>query len=473
MPTLVIELKLGSAISMPTHRLNALLTQTALDCDRARNAAVRFWERWREDNPDWKPEQRRTRDGSPKAHADGRPVLESEMISQAAEHEMYYAARRAATNVNASVITSCRGQVLDALKARTPYNHEGTAQFVWQAILANELARPCYRGGTIPVPNNTAGLVYSGAASKKASKAAIEAGQDQAILQFALLSKDSGYHCLSPIVRLHVRELSAGTRRILKAIAEGRDGYAFCDSSIVNKGKFWSFQLVAKVPTKDAGLTPSREAILFPQPGDQRRPFVLEMPDNGRRYIGNGDVLKRIRQQQVIRRKTLQARYREGVAPGHGKGRFFERLRPHSRQWPLVESMFTKMAVADIVKSCLRNDCGTVVYREPTMPVREHRRMWFAEHGIPFDWTRFEAQLIHACEKVGISVKVFGRKQKEMRADRINMAEWRERIGDASTAEENDAGSGNASLPDVRSGSAAGNGKAAGTGASRGKAVLR
>ena len=76
---------------------------------------------------------------------------------------------------------------------------------------------------------------------------------------------------------------------------------------------------------------------------------------------------------------------------------------------------FSKQMVADIISLSIRERCGSILYREPTMPVRDH--CWFAGQDVPMDWVAFAARLAHKCEVSGIEYDV----------TRIGMAEWRPR----------------------------------------------
>jgi hypothetical protein len=162
----VLEMKLGFCLTAPTKRAIADLHEIANKCNLVRNGLVRYWERWREDHPEWKPEQRRDRKGDAKvarkmkvekpwkvkqvkdliatkdavesesgevtykgktiAKFEVDPVLENPAFSQDLENEMYHRGCEIASNVGCSIIAQLRSEVIDRLKTRLPYNHPGS-----------------------------------------------------------------------------------------------------------------------------------------------------------------------------------------------------------------------------------------------------------------------------------------------------------------------------------------------------------
>jgi len=400
MPTQVLEIKLGACLTMPTRRCHALLAEVARDCNLARNGALRHWIRWREDNPDWQPAQRRRRDGSPKVSAAGKPVLEDPAMSQAEENEMYYAARRLAPRVSSNVITHVRGEVLAKLKAKMPWNHPGSARYFWQGILAYEISAPSWRGEAIPVPNNSAAICYCGEFNRETNAEAMRhCGASSCVVRFPLLSKNAGMRERSPICRLEVRQLSKGNRAVVRRIAHGE--LKMSDSKLVHKRGAWFFQLTYKQPARDHALTIDRVAVLTPTGPDCRRgPFELLFPPEGdasgrafqrRWYVGDAAPLEAEYRRLAIRRRVIRNRYKDGAKRGHGKQGFYRALRPFSRAFCDMEDRFTKHLVTDIVAACIKQDCGALAYREPTMPLRD--KLWFGVRGIPFPWTQFAGRL--------------------------------------------------------------------------------
>lgn len=380
----IIEFKIGACVNAPTKRLYALLRETQAACSKARNAMVRHWVRWREDNPEWTPAQRRVRDGSPKVTKDGKPVMESLFCSQDVENELYHVGRRVAPNVRPLIISHCRGEVVDLLKAKLPYNHEGTSRFRWEGVLAFEVASPSYKGDNpIPCPSADATLTCT---------------ESECTLEFSLLSKDSGYANTTFKVRLEKRQLSAGNRRLAEKIANTPK--MLRDSKIVFKRGAWFFQCCYATDEATSTLDAERVCVLTPQTDKVSHPFELKLPDGRAWKMGHAGILEAEYTRLVLRRKTIRHRHKTGVGKGHGRGRFESIVQPWSRAYYDMEDRYRKQLCADIVEACERNNAGSLLYREPSLPLRE--RVWYGARGVPFDWTRFLSQLSHACMKRGI-----------------------------------------------------------------------
>lgn len=237
---------------------------------------------------------------------------------------------------------------------------------------------------------------------------------DRCHIRFPLLSKTSGYRLLSPTVRLHASDLTVGNRRLLRRLAIGEQRVA--DSQIVERKGSWFVQLCYEVPVRAVDLSPDVVLIVRPSLPDDSRPFVLSWPGEDREVvwqIGNGAPLVNEYRRVVARRRALRHRYKDGCGSGHGKQRWYRSVKPMSRYVLDMCGRFTKQTVADIVATALRNRCGSIIYREPTMPVRNC--CWFASHDVPFDWVNFEARLAWKAEVAGLQYD----------KQRVGMAEWR------------------------------------------------
>jgi hypothetical protein len=410
MPKSILEVKLGRPINMPSRRLNALLLDARRDCCRARNAAMMHWYAWRVIvRPDWQPGgaydppplriKRKPKPVDPdKPAPKDPPHAPREFLSR----EMYNAATAAAPKLNTSIVTSCRNEVTASLRDPTPYNHDGAARYKWQAILSNEISVPTWRGGRVPMPRSVSKLVYT---------------DDICTVQFPLLSKAAGCKTLSPTVRLRTSDLSAGRRRILRRLASGDLHRA--DSQIVEKKGSWYVQFCYEVPVTASGLSEDRILTVLPALPEWPRPFrctwtAADDPERALRWdIGNGKPLVADYRRVQARRRALRARYSDGCGSGHGKGRFYRTIKADSRRVIDMQSRFTKQAVSDIVSLAIREKCGSVLFREPSMPIRDCG--WFAKQDVPFDWTKFETRLAHKCAVSGLAYS----------NERILMAEWR------------------------------------------------
>lgn len=400
----VLKVKLGACLSGPTKRMLADLAEVAAELNRARNLMVRTWERWREDHPDWVPGTVKTKRG--KDHK------ETPFISYDAHERMYELARERFGRVAGTLTSTARNEVIDRLKSRLPYDHAGASRFRWEGVLACEVARDCYRGQSIPVPNNSAVLCYEGDCSRDLSPGIMarvrQCGQSAAVLRFPLWSESAGRSVVDVICRLEVRQMSGGNREVLRKVARGE--WKFKDSEVVCRDGKWFLHLTYQQPRQDLGLPKERPAVLELYPADALKPMKVSCAaeGDGRPFLwslGKAATLEAEHRRLDVRRRVLRDRYRgAGANRGHGKAKFFAKLRPATREVGYTDRKFSEDLVSEAVKFCVRFRCGTLVYREPTMPLRQSS--WFGARKINFDWTAFLTRLRHKCWLYGIELKV-------------------------------------------------------------------
>jgi len=404
MPTGILEVKLGRPLQMPQRRFVKLLEQAIRDCCKVRNAAITDWLMFRRQHPDWKPgdpyKPPPRRIARAKKATSGTsndpPTGPREYMSRA----LYQLGTTVAPNLAGIVVSACVQEVNAKLRSKMPYDHDGVARYVWDAILKSEISLPTWRGGRIPCLRSGLRITYT---------------DDRCEARFPLLSKLSGYKRISPVVRLDAADLKAGNRRILKAMASGEKRIG--DSQIVERNGKWFLQLCYDVPVSAAGVDGERVLTLVPAGLDDKWPFTLlwlnEAGEQKKWGIGNAKPLIAEYRRVQARRRAIRYRYRDGAGSGHGKGRFYRNIKPMSRAVKDMCSRFVKLTISDIVSFAIRVNCGSLLYREPTMPLRGHG--WFAMHDMPFEWANFEARLGFVCERRGIEYDKL----------RIGMAEWR------------------------------------------------
>lgn len=484
----VIEMKLGFCLTAPTKRAAADLHDLAHQCNVVRNGVTRAWERWHEDNPDYQPKQRRDRKGEGKTtrklavekpfkvgqvkelllkgqatenaqgevtltapvqiknttfHAgkvvgqfDTAVVLEHPAFSQDLENSLYHTGCKLAPSLACSNVAALRAEVLDRLKSRLPYNHEGKAEYRWEGILKNECARDCYRAIHIPAPNATTVVGYEGVVSRDISKNLTarlkKLAQDQAIVRLQLFSKESGRACLDHVFRIEVRQLPRGKKAILRRVVSGE--WKLCDSKVVYKRDGWYYQLTYKQPKKDLKLNKSNVATLVMNHGGMSNPlgirFVTEQGRTIQWQLGDAAVLLAEYNRLQARRSSLQTRY-STAGPGrkgHGRDRAYRTLRPITRKLNDLQEVFTNYVVASIMKFCTRFDCGTLVYREPSLFLRDFS--WFQKNGkMPYNWTGLLSKLKHKTwlHNIDLEVRRMGCKEhKEMFGVKDDMPEEKE-----------------------------------------------
>lgn len=388
----LLKLKLGSCCTMPSARLQADLHDMALACRTVRNRAARWWQRWREDHPNF----------------DGPGLLPSE-----AAKERYAAMCLEARSLATVTVASCVKGVDEHLTARMPRNHDGEARYRWQAVLWGEVNLDTSRTLEIPLHNRLVRLCYTGRmctpATGTVGSQVARFGESSCVLGFQLFSLESGRRERNPIVRLEVGQLSAGNRRVLAQIARGewphRDSkLKFREGRRQGEGD-WFLHLVYRQPRIDLGLDKARIATLEALPPTAERPFRIGMPGERPWELGFPG-LAREHERLERRRASLRRRYREGGSGGygHGRGRVEAGIAPHSRALQDLRERCVKLVVADVLKFCRTRDCGSLVYVEPSLPIRG--QSWFSGRDVCFDWTAFLTRLEHKCQLHGVDVVV-------------------------------------------------------------------
>jgi hypothetical protein len=221
-----------------------------------------------------------------------------------------------------------------------------------------------------------------------------------ALLKFSLFSDQSGFRNKSVICRLKVRQMSKGQRRILRQIAS-RD-LVISDSQLVKKKGVWYFQLAYMVPAQNHHLDETRTAELVANGPGARRPFTLHFPDGETWDIGNGLGILREYQRLEDRRAALRFRYKKGFGRGHGRGRYYQKSQPYEGAHHAMSTRLMHETIADVIKQCILHNCGSLDYREPSIPLRD--RLWFAKKGFPFNWTFFQGSLVFQTKKHTITM---------------------------------------------------------------------
>lgn len=415
----VLRLRLGACLTAPTKRMIADLHAVTARCNVARNAMARAWQRWREDNPDWKP-------GVGVSKKTGREYVKNEPMPKkigdgddgiSGSTYLYRRARLVVPEVSSTVISMCAQEVYSRLAANMPWNHGGQAKYRWQAIEGNEVNLETYRGLAIPIHNRDAAFCYCGDASRDIKDPRIaEMGKSSAVLRFGLFSQLSGREHTDYICRVEVRQLSQGNRRLLQHIA--RRKWKLCDSKLVwDDG--WYFNLTYDQPLRDYGLNKKNVATLTLCGAEESQPLRVGCGHARPWDLGHARTMEAENNRLDQRRKAL--RHEHGTN-GHGRGRVERYIKPITRGLRFLMKRFQENLVREVLKYCLRNDCGSIHYREPTMPLRE--KSWFAKRKLPFDWTGFLARLGHKCKLHGIELQTermgTGEHFSERRGDRPN-----------------------------------------------------
>jgi hypothetical protein len=223
-------------------------------------------------------------------------------------------------------------------------------------------------------------------------------------------SREGGYHHKDVVCRISVGKLSRGNRNLLKRVASGE--LKMADSRITERRGKWYFDLCYEVPVKDHGLSEDRTAVLSMGEGNS---FDLTLPDGRVWNLGDDAILLKEYERLVMRRKVMRYRSKHQHGKGHGKARFYRRLRPYSHRFLDMQDEYRRHLMDDLIKACIKEDCGVVDYREPTIPLRD--KSWFASNGVPFNWSEFLPLLKFKLECNSISM---------VKVHRMGMKEWRE-----------------------------------------------
>lgn len=249
-----------------------------------------------------------------------------------------------------------------------------------------------------------------------------------------MFSRASGRDQTAHIVRLFIKRLSAGQKRILLQIAKGelkmmgsevvyredkeKDRKSEYKNRKGEKVSGWYLHLTYAQPLEPLNLDARRVATLSPARYDARRPFVLTLP--GGKTIGMGDGVPYIKEFErlEVRRKSLHHRYRSGGGKGRGRRRYYQNLKPNARRTPDMQAQFRRRLISFLRRMLERHNCGKLVYREPAMPLRD--RMWFGQRNAPFNWSVFEADLKRFCLRHVVKYPKPNSKDNE----RIGYKEW-------------------------------------------------
>lgn len=379
--TAVLKIKLGKCLTGPTKRMAADLHAATQLFNAARNRMVRYWERYCEDHPEVIQLGKRPGD-----------VLLK--LPQGFSTQLYHAGRETSPKLNSIIVAQASNTILAAhILKRTPWNHQGQARRMWQAILGNEAARPCFRECGLAAPNKTTRLDYD---------------DHHATLTFALWSKQAGRKQTQASCRIAIGRMPRGLKNIIRRVCLGENGWKLCDSEIVwkegrRRGRgTWFFHMAYQRPPLAEQLRPDNVATLQSMDGTASHPFEVFKDLEFAWRLGDVNVLQAKYQQLETRRLVMRNRYRDAGSgrKGHGRKRIEAAIRPVSRQSRDLMERFAKNVVAQAVKYCRRHDCGALVFDRPR--TRQKACGWFAAKEIPFDWTRFEAQLKHRCHLFGI-----------------------------------------------------------------------
>lgn len=451
----ILRLKLGASCSGPTKALYAQFDEAARLCNAARNAVMRSWLRWREDHTEFVPPPMTDKDGTPRTWMrrgralpmpQNKPLPDDMPSSDPKTTErkprarksktgiekparpagivahttwLYQQAVRAAPNIRAEIMSIVAGEIWSTLTTKMPYDHEGDAIWKWQAILTNEISAPTCRMPTIPAKKTGLCLtLFGGESEADASAGGLTSNLPKskrklAVLEFALWSKAAGRRHLA--CRIETRLLSEGNIDVLRHVLDGR--YQMADSDFVRHSNgHWYLHLVYRKPVESLGLDPTRTARMAPAKAECDSPMEVVSPEGRVWRLGQG----RLHQREYLRleSKRIALNERRTILPGsgrkgHGRQRQFRDVKQISRRLASLTRRLQQSVADELLRFCVRHNCGAVEYCDPTQPVRNCS--WAAKRELQWDWTRLLGMVRQKCRKAGI--------QLDERT--LAMAEWK------------------------------------------------
>lgn len=360
------------------------LDQVAVLCRRARNAALEDWLLRQRGKP---PSEKQSRPPTPrrKKQADGsyEMTAASEMTEST---KIYHAVTAAEPSLDTQVASMMAQSIWTHLSAKVDWrrgkdDETGRKKRRRDAILEYEDRPPFFSGWEIPIRSANTNLKYgpwSGAS-------------------VLLLRGDRRD------IRIITDKLPPAIRSLLLDILEGKA--KLLDSRLVKKNESWYWFLPVQV-LNPASVVPDRVMTLMPvfpqreEPREIDRPFVLEAPDGGRRHVGDGRYYLAQMERLWAILKMIGWRYRQRCGTGHGRAKYDRYVSLRRRQMRDVTDEVRRRMIVRIVDYMEQHACGTLLYREPSLPLRN--RCWFAQRGLDWDWTRFESDLENALARKGM-----------------------------------------------------------------------
>lgn len=212
---------------------------------------------------------------------------------------------------------------------------------------------------------------------------------------------------------ISTKQLSSGHKKLIRRCISG--DLKLADSKIVLKDDSWYWHLPIAIPFEPM----NSDAVMHlwptipPEGISQGRPFRIAFEDGGRDwFVGDGRYLLSQETRFTRVKKEIGWRYRQRNGTGHGRKKIDAQTAKYGRRLMNIRDEFRRRAIADVVRQADRRRIGRLIFHEPTNPVKE--RLWFAESGTDFDWTRFGADLKNALAKIGTTVEVQKLNMKEV-----------------------------------------------------------
>ena len=375
-PAYITVLKLKLQL---TKDLQARLREVAELCRRGRNAGAINWLLRQHGLP--LSESQAVRKVNDPRHID-KPKSESTLL--------YHAIRAGSPGLSGTTHSMLAQELNSHLSAKVDWRRgdktpDGQRRRRGDAIMAGEDRPPWFTAISIPVRAIEASLRYGDAS--------------------VLICRPCPGEELQ--LSFSTSRLTGRYRRILQDLSSGRRKLQ--DAKLIYKAQegewFYYLPVTFDAPSLQTTLQAELRPVVTEQQGQLDRPFHLHLPEVPRPWsVGDGRYLVAQCERLATMIKSMGRRYQWRSGPGHGRADIDVRTRKvRQRQRNVVLEVRRRM-LKDIVRQCLSHCCGTLLYREPSLPLRD--KAWFTRKRIDWDWTAFRTDLANACKRAGITLVV-------------------------------------------------------------------
>lgn len=299
---------------------------------------------------------------------------------------IYHAVAEVTAGLTATVRSMLAAQVASYLSGKLDWREgkteDGKRPRRRDAINKGDARPPYYTATEIPIRAAEATFRYS----------------DDASLTFRVLASGA------TTVSLSTRQFSSGQRTLLKELSAKQRKLTDSKLLLKNDNWYWYLTLEFDAPVIQSERTAELRVRMPPGEawqGRREHPCDLTLPGRDRPWgCGLGEWYVDFIARLETRRKRIGERYRHRAGTGHGRDKWdtISHRLGASRQRATDE--FRRQLIVEIVDHAERAGCGTVLYHEPSLPLRE--KCWFAMRGVEWDYTRFVMDLENALARRGI-----------------------------------------------------------------------
>lgn len=301
--------------------------------------------------------------------------------------KIYHGISAVVPELGSDVVASIAKGIWSNLGAKLDWRRrDGKPKKRMDAIVAYEDRPPWFTGTEIPVANKYA---------------KVELGDE---LHLTVNNLVKPYEPLR--LQLSLKGVPPSIKKRIRRVLSGE--LKFSDSRLLKKGEKWIW--FWPISEEKPGVFSDRELILTPQFNEAKtrqsdKPFFTTSPDGRIWWLGDGRMIVAVTLRLIGLRKAIGYLKKNGLmASGHGRGKVDIAIRKRRTQERHMRHEFRHKLINDIIKQCIRHQCGTIIYREPTGPAKD--KCWFERIELDFDWTSFLGDLKNSAARRGIAVTV-------------------------------------------------------------------